>query len=598
MRKLGWVTLLAVAVLSGCGDGGSGTPATPRPAPPPPAPPPEPEPEPVPTCTVGLVLRPGESCRHPSTGAPLTINDDGSASYLLVRSSSRIGLGSGADSLIAVRQEDGSWLVEQVGEDSLNRAPQPVGEIGEQTLTLGSEPATRDLAPSFSDPDGDALTYRAASSDTAVVQASVSGSVLTLTQVAVGTATVTNTATDPGGLSTTQIFGVTVEAAFADSGICRNSVATPSGSSEELVRDCGILVEARATLRGTGFRHFSTNTLNWSKDRPIRAWYGVEATPDGVIEIDVWNANLHGTIPRTLGNLTNLEVLTLKFNSLTGRIPHSLGNLANLRVLNLRDNDLTGRIPDSLGNLRNLEELKLFDNDLTGRIPDSLGNLRNLLEMYLWDNDLSGVIPDSLGNLRNLVELALGQNNLTGRIPHSLGNLTNLQHLGLYLNGLSGAIPDSLRNLRNLQELRLYNNNLTGSIPRWLGNLANLRELNLSRNGLTGAIPVELAQLTSLRLLYLQSNQLTGSIPAELGNLTSIFHLWLNSNQLSGCVPTVLAEFLGNVQRQRNDVRLELCSASSGESVAMSAGAGIRLGLYARPPGPTIGRQPLAGSSS
>ncbi|MCY4429205.1 MAG: hypothetical protein OXC11_02270, partial [Rhodospirillales bacterium] len=164
----------------------------------------------TPTCTVGLVLRPGESCRHPSTAASLTINEDGSASYLFVRSSSRIGLVSGADSLIAVRQEDGTWLIEQVGEDSLNRAPQPVGEIGEQTLTRGSEPATRDLAPSFSDPDGDPLTYSAASSDTAVVAASVSDNALTLTPLAVGTATVTVTATDPGGLSTTQTFGVTV----------------------------------------------------------------------------------------------------------------------------------------------------------------------------------------------------------------------------------------------------------------------------------------------------------------------------------------------------------------------------------------------------
>ena len=44
---------------------------------------------------------------------------------------------------------------------------------------------------------------------------------------------------------------------------------------------------------------------------------------------------------------------------MTGAIPAELGNLANLEELTLDDNQLTGAIPAELGNLANLEELTL-----------------------------------------------------------------------------------------------------------------------------------------------------------------------------------------------------------------------------------------------
>ena len=65
----------------------------------------------------------------------------------------------------------------------------------------------------FIDPDDDVLTYTARSSRTDIVAVSVSGSTVTLTPVAAGTATVAVTARDPGGQSATQSVAVTVEAA-------------------------------------------------------------------------------------------------------------------------------------------------------------------------------------------------------------------------------------------------------------------------------------------------------------------------------------------------------------------------------------------------
>ena len=99
-----------------------------------------------------------------------------------------------------------------------NRAPQAVGSISDETLTEDGSATTVDVSAHFRDADGDALNYRATSSRTSVARVRVSGSRITLTPGDAGTATVTVTATDPGGLSATQRFTVTVESAPTQAG--------------------------------------------------------------------------------------------------------------------------------------------------------------------------------------------------------------------------------------------------------------------------------------------------------------------------------------------------------------------------------------------
>ncbi|MYH54025.1 MAG: hypothetical protein F4139_13955 [Gemmatimonadetes bacterium] len=90
-----------------------------------------------------------------------------------------------------------------------NRAPGRVGRIPDRVIEVDSAAAV-DVADRFTEPDGEDLEYKAASSDTALVRVSMSGSTLTVWGVARGAATVTVTARDPGGLTGEQRFGVTV----------------------------------------------------------------------------------------------------------------------------------------------------------------------------------------------------------------------------------------------------------------------------------------------------------------------------------------------------------------------------------------------------
>ena len=88
------------------------------------------------------------------------------------------------------------------------RDPEPSGTIPVQMLEAGQSIAV-DVSSYFRDPDGDVLGYAAVTSNPAVATVSVSGSTLTITEVAPGTATVTVVASDPGGLWARQRATVT-----------------------------------------------------------------------------------------------------------------------------------------------------------------------------------------------------------------------------------------------------------------------------------------------------------------------------------------------------------------------------------------------------
>ena len=97
----------------------------------------------------------------------------------------------------------------QPPESQPNRAPAVASAIGAMTVGAG-EALVVEVSGHFTDPDGDVLEYTAVSSALAVATASVAGSEVTVTGVSGGTVEVRVTARDPGGLTASQSFTVTV----------------------------------------------------------------------------------------------------------------------------------------------------------------------------------------------------------------------------------------------------------------------------------------------------------------------------------------------------------------------------------------------------
>ncbi|MYB98809.1 MAG: hypothetical protein F4X60_09665 [Gemmatimonadetes bacterium] len=114
-----------------------------------------------------------------------------------------------ADVTITATDSEGLSATQSFESMVPNRSPEPAGTIPDETVEVG-DPVTVDLSAYFTDPDGDPLTYTARSSNTRVARVSVSGSTVTITAIAKGTADVTVTATDDEGLSATQAFESTV----------------------------------------------------------------------------------------------------------------------------------------------------------------------------------------------------------------------------------------------------------------------------------------------------------------------------------------------------------------------------------------------------
>lgn len=95
------------------------------------------------------------------------------------------------------------------GGDEGNLPPETVGTMPIFTVDAG-ETTTRRVRNFFKDPDGDELTYAAESDDQSIATTSVDGFDVTVEGKALGTATITVTATDPDGESALQEADVIV----------------------------------------------------------------------------------------------------------------------------------------------------------------------------------------------------------------------------------------------------------------------------------------------------------------------------------------------------------------------------------------------------
>ena len=163
-----------------------------------------------------------------------------------------------------------------------------------------------------------------------------------------------------------------------------------------------------------------------------------------LVDLELYNCGLNGSIPQQIGTLTHLTMLDLRFNNLTGELPLSLANLSQLEYLSLSYNRLHGSIPPEIGKMKSLTNLELSYNHLNGVIPSSLGNLTYLTSLTLQGNQISGFIPTEIGNLKKLSTLDMSDNLISGQIPFQLGNLKEVEYFNLSYNNLYGTVPHSI----------------------------------------------------------------------------------------------------------------------------------------------------------
>ncbi|XP_017979624.1 PREDICTED: receptor-like protein 12 [Theobroma cacao] len=253
--------------------------------------------------------------------------------------------------------------------------------------------------------------------------------------------------------------------------------------------------------------------------------------------MDLSMNSFHGKIPGNFHKGCSLRSFSVNHNQLEGSLPRSLINCSELEILNVGDNNLNDTFPNWLRNLK-LQVLILRNNRFYGHIGSSEGrfSFSCLRIIDLSHNDFNGHLPMKF--FENLHAMRSGSESKSDSkyMTYALSNPDGLFYQPLYIT-TKGLEIHLERVLTILTIIDFSNNQFNGQIPIILGELHSLIVLNLSYNSLTGPIPSVLGNLSILESLDLSSNKLEGKIPAQLVNLIFLAVLNLSWNNLMGLIP-------------------------------------------------------------
>ncbi|KAI4356210.1 hypothetical protein L6164_000250 [Bauhinia variegata] len=162
--------------------------------------------------------------------------------------------------------------------------------------------------------------------------------------------------------------------------------------------------------------------------------------------------------------------LQISNNKMAGNLPKHIGYiLPNLIYLNVSGNGFDGSIPTSVGNMSNLYAFDLSRNNFSGEVPDSLWrSCASLGFLVLSHNSLWGQLFPSPLNMSQLELLFLDNNYFHGTLQHGILELPYLEGLDISNNKLLGTVPDFISKFSSLHVINLSGINFTGALPREL----------------------------------------------------------------------------------------------------------------------------------
>ena len=195
-----------------------------------------------------------------------------------------------------------------------NASPRLTTPIPHQVV---SDSVVLDLSAHFTDPDGDAISFTAMSSNTAVVRAELAGAAATLIAVVKGSATMTVTATDPDGATATHGFGVTVPNRAPRVVVAIPDVEALTGD-QVVIRVAGYFTDpdqdsltfgAETTEAGVATVGIAGDEVTVGAVAPGMAMITVTATdPDGLVTAQDFLLTVPNRAPQATDPLPDIEV--------------------------------------------------------------------------------------------------------------------------------------------------------------------------------------------------------------------------------------------------------------------------------------------------
>ncbi|MDE0013116.1 MAG: leucine-rich repeat domain-containing protein, partial [Candidatus Poribacteria bacterium] len=309
-----------------------------------------------------------------------------------------------------------------------NQSPEVSSRINPLNFKVGDGPKCRNLSNYFSDPDGDILIYTSNSSNDHIIVAIIEDNSVKITPVSVGEAKVTVTASDPGGLTETQDFRVTVQAQLETIPSLPVCDRTPQ-VREEIMKKTG-----------------DNNCANVTEDEL-----------ESIRRLSLLEKDINTLKQGDFDELRGLEKLVLKGNSLETLPEDVFWYLGNLKELSLRNNQFTILVEDSFEHLDSLTYLSLRGNRLTTLQQGAFNDLDTLIELNLSDNQLTTLPAGVFEELFNLNKLTLENNRITILSRDVFLGLSRLTDLELDGNPLQTIEAGAFNGLSSLTKLDFNN---------------------------------------------------------------------------------------------------------------------------------------------
>jgi Leucine-rich repeat (LRR) protein len=176
------------------------------------------------------------------------------------------------------------------------------------------------------------------------------------------------------------------------------------------------LIAIYNTLNGANWSH----KLNWLNGK-VQNWQGVTLSSEGrVTKLNLTVNNLKGSIPSDIGQLTALRIL-------------NLGNNMYVEIGGEPNNLMSSTLPLSMANLVNLEVLSMDGLCFNSELTDIFPGMAKLRELYLNQNGFTNTqLPVGILSCSKIERLAI-ENNSFSQLPDVTG-LTNLQSFSAFSN--------------------------------------------------------------------------------------------------------------------------------------------------------------------
>ena len=295
----------------------------------------------------------------------------------------------------------------------VNRAPTTVGSIGVPPLNVGSGLVSVTIGADshFSDPDGDALTYTASSSDTSVATFKWYGTSLSISAAGAGTATITVTATDPGGLTATQSVSVTVSGGS-------NTAPTAVGSIPAQTLSVG---DTDVTVHFDGY--FS------DPDGDVLL-YGATSSNSAVVSVSV-SASMATLSAVATGTATITATAT------------DPGGLTATQSISVTVNAASNRAPTTVGTIPS-QTLTVGGSDATVQLSSYFSDPDGDVLLYGATSSNSAVVSVSVSaSMATLSAVATGTATITATATDP-GGLTATQSISVTVNAASNRAPTTV----------------------------------------------------------------------------------------------------------------------------------------------------------